>query len=71
MKLFLLSRLDCGYDEYDAKLIRAKNEEDAREIANECVGDEGEIWAKHSEVECEIISEDGDPSVIISSFRAG
>lgn len=52
MKIYLLERKECSYDEYGLKVIVAKNEARARELANEQVGDEGRIWTDASQVTC-------------------
>lgn len=70
MKLWHLFRTDdIGYDEYEEKIISAKTEKRAREIANEQVGDEGKIWDGET-VKCELVkaTEEG---VYMSSFRSG
>ena len=75
--LYLLKReshgiTDClGYDEYHAKVVRAENPTQAREIANEVVGDEGKIWAEERRVTCEEISPVGQAEVILADFNAG
>jgi hypothetical protein len=74
MMLYLLEMimvLDRGYDYYEAKLVRAKSEDEARKIANEIVGDEGKIWEDKELVACKIIKKMGNSEVIISSFRGG
>ena len=67
----LMQRSYVNYDEYDGKVIRAKDETEARMLANEEVGDEGKIWNDENEVKCEHISGDGITCVILDSFRAG
>ena len=72
MKIYLLKRIDGpDYDEYDEKVIRAKSEKQAREIANKNVGDEGQIWADKNLVVAEIVTAAGEPGVISDSFNAG
>ena len=72
MKIFLLERTDgYGYDEYDAKIIRAKDEGKARELANNCTGDEGNIWTDEKEVACKQITVAGEEGVVLASFNAG
>lgn len=70
MKIFLLERKECGWDEYDAKVIVAKNEQRAREIANQNVGDEGQVWTDESQVTCKIVEVKSEGEVL-GSFRAG
>ena len=72
MKIYLLERVDgADYDEYDAKVIRAKNEKQAREIANERTGDEGKIWVDEKEVTCVVVPAAGEAEEILGSFKAG
>ncbi len=70
MKIWILKRDDHGYDEYDGKVIVAKNAKRAREIANENTGDEGRIWTDAALVSCEEIkaTEEGE---VLGSFNAG
>lgn len=70
MKIYLLERNDCGYDEYRAKVIVAKNESRARELANEQVGDEGRIWADESQVTCTIVDAKKE-MIVLADFNAG
>lgn len=75
MRIFLLKQVDDGgaySDEYEEKVIRAKNENQAREIANENTGDERQIWDDKELVTCEIVtSSTGEIGVISDSFNAG
>ena len=72
MKLYLLTRLNgIRYDEFDAMLIRAKSELEARIIANTDVGDEGQIWKRTELVCCKEILAEGKSERIITSFNAG
>jgi hypothetical protein len=73
MKLFLLKRdgSDIGYDQYDSFVIIAKNEEEARNIADNSCGDEGRIWNNKDLVSCDIILPKGSSGIISSSFNAG
>jgi len=72
MQLYLLTREETAYyDEYDSKLIRAKSQKQAREIANENVGDEGKIWDDKKLVKSTIIVNHGEVGVVIESFNAG
>ncbi len=72
MKLYLLERInETDWDEYAAKLIRAKNESGARELANKHTGDEGKIWNDSSLASCKVVSSSGVEEEIISDFNAG
>ena len=73
MKLFLLTRDNYTWDEYDAFVIRAENEEEARKLAAK----EGESsfesihWLNKTVSKCEEIKIKGDKGIILSSFNAG
>ena len=73
MKLFLLIRDpdDVDYDECAAKLIRAKTEFQAREIANKNIGDESAMWTDKDKVRCVVITSKGEPEIILADFNAG
>jgi len=68
MRLYLLEREDGTYDEFDAKLIRAKSQRQARKIANESAGAEGEIWENKKRVDCTIITNKGAIGEIMASY---
>lgn len=71
MKIFHLYREDgAGWDEFDAKIIVAENEEKARKIANQNVGDEGEVWEDSELVKCEVVNTERE-GVVLASFNAG
>lgn len=70
--IYLLTRKDeLGYDEYIAKVIRASCEMEAREIANEDTGDEGQIWMDPAKVRSKEINQIGPKGEILGSFNAG
>ncbi len=79
MKLYLIRRNDFNkdnYDEHDSALIRAKTEDEAREIAKQnleplCYGNEISIWEDKKRSTVKIIINSGDAGIIISSFNAG
>ena len=72
MALYLLSRQDeIGYEEYSAKLIRARSPYEARKIANEAPGDEGAIWDDTSLVRCDLIDSSGPGEMILGSYVNG
>lgn len=69
MKLWLITRTDYGYDEYDAFVIRADSEHRVREIAAEKAADEGAAtWLNAAVKE---ISEHGEEGIVLDSFNAG
>ena len=70
MALFLLRRKVFGYDEHDAAVIRAANEQEAREIAEKKLVGGSRAWFDLS-VTCEEITMTGSHSVILGSFAAG
>jgi hypothetical protein len=74
MKFWHLFRTNAGdvtYDEYDAFVIEAATESEAREIACNNPGDEGSVWRDPDRVRCEELVTSGTPGVIIGSFNAG
>jgi hypothetical protein len=71
MKIWLLSRIDkVGWDEYAGKVIVAETAKRAREIANERVGDESEIWDNPEFVSC-IEVDNTVEGVVLDDFKAG
>lgn len=74
MKLYLLRRRDewsIGYDEYQGFVVRAHSEYEARAIANSQHADEGQIWSSARHVSCTVLTNSGDPGVVLASFNAG
>ena len=71
MLYLLRQKGSVEYDEYDSKLIRAKSEKEAREIASRHLGDEGSIWDEPEFVECVRVYSSGESMEIIASFNAG
>ena len=69
MKLFLLVRKDTDWDEFSKHLVRARNEREARIIANTCCGDEGTIWDSAGLVHCRVITSKGKPEIVMSDFN--
>lgn len=66
MKLYLVRRTDrIDYDEYDAIVVRAENEDRAVAEAVCHVG-----MTRHN-VEVTEVTPDGDAAVILASFNAG
>lgn len=71
MNIYILTRLNgIGYDEYDAKVVVAKNEQNARKIANESNGCEGKIWNNKEVVSCQIV-DDTKEGEVLGSYNAG
>ncbi len=72
MKIFILKRDEdeVCYDEYAGKVLRAKNETEARAIANQSVGDEGKVWEDKKLVTCEVVTVAGEAGIILIDFRA-
>lgn len=74
MKIWLIRRMgDIGYDEFDAKVVAANDEEGARRIASIRTGDEGATeWLdpKRSMV-TEVRTDEDHEVVILESFCAG
>ncbi len=58
------------YDTMDSVIVRAKSENDARELAASVCGAEGEhVWLDHNCTICEVIRSAGKASVILRSFN--
>lgn len=71
MNVYLLHRLDSvGFDEYDAKVIIARTEGEARELANIKTADEGPIWNDPTKVACANLDMHV-ARVVLESLRAG
>jgi hypothetical protein len=72
MNIYLLKRLDpVDYDEFDSKVVVAESEEDARLIAGEETGDEGQVWHNPKYVSCEVVDPAQGARVVCASFIAG
>lgn len=70
MKFFLVTPDDFDYDQWDGFVIRAENHAQARKMAekfakNASAGTNTQKW---SAVEIKV---EGEPKVILDSFRAG
>jgi len=71
MNVYLLYRLDyIGFDEYEAKVIIARTEGEARTLANAKYADEGPIWNDPTKVVCTNLDLHV-ARVVLESFRAG
>ena len=71
MNVYLLYRTDSvGYEEYDAKVIIARTESEARELANVKTADEGPIWNDPTKVTCANLDLHV-ARVVLESFKAG
>ena len=74
MKIFLLRRIDqVGYDEYDALVVVAGTEDEAREMVNNTAGGYrySADWTDRTNVECMVINSKTKPGIILDSFNAG
>jgi hypothetical protein len=70
--IYLLKRADeIGWDEYEGKIVRASSEQEARDIANQKTGDEGQIWSNPERVTCEPCDAEGASGALLEAFRAG
>lgn len=65
------SKFTGGYDSFSSKVVRAKNEIRAREIANQIVGDEGSIWKDVNKVSCEWLDCKDKEEVICADYHSG
>jgi len=72
MKLYKLSRdVDWDYDEHDGAVIRAANEDEARQIAERNLHPKGKgLWLDAKRVTCEEVRYSGPPVVVLESFMA-
>jgi hypothetical protein len=74
-KLFLLTRTPKYgpiYDCNDGVVIRAEDEAQARQLANEHLrGDEGKIWEDPKQTTCAELHQDGCVGIIMVDFHAG
>lgn len=71
MKLYLLlvkANQPHDTDSYEAKVVRAKDEIDARRFANEETGTEGKIWENSEKVFCVELTYEGTVGVILDSL---
>lgn len=73
MNLYLLRRNEFDYDEYDAHLIRASCEYDARLIASKIAKttEDPREWLDAAKSTCVCVTAEGIEEVILSSFNAG
>ena len=72
--IYILDRADKAgirYDECFSKVIRARSEQEARDIANASSGDEGQLWTDPVKVTCEMIEADGASGTILEAFKGG
>lgn len=71
----MAARQSVGYDSYDSFVVVAGSESEARTIAAECAGDEGEeLWLDGQFSSCTAIGTphaDLEVGVVVSSFNAG
>ena len=72
MKIFLLERIENRpkFDVYNRKMVRAKTERRARELANINIGDEGKIWTDENLVSCQVITKNEGASATFFSAAA-
>lgn len=68
----LTSSEHVSYDQYAGFVIRADSEQEARAIANVIKDDAPDgRWLDPARSTCNIVSTDGESSIILASFRAG
>lgn len=61
-----------GYDEASGFVVRASSESQARRLAVEQAGDEGDaVWLDPSQARCEVIDKTGPAEVLLRDFNAG
>lgn len=76
MRLWLLRATGDtpSYDYYDAFVVRAETETEARALAQAKGGDEardGDFWTDPAKSACEMMSMGGTAGIVIGSFNAG
>lgn len=72
MNLYLVKRYEFDYDEYEAHLIRASSEREARKIAAaKNTHEDSDEWLNDLKSSCVLITPEGIEEVILSSFNAG
>jgi len=73
VNLYLLRRNEFDYDEFDAHLVRASCEQQARVIAAKSVSrhEDRNEWLDATKSTCVCVTADGEEQVILSSFNAG
>ena len=75
MKLWILSRTDyVDYDQYDALVVKANDEDEARKLAEDYAGPypNAGIWLKAETCTCELLTRRGKKAeVILGSYNAG
>ena len=60
------------YDKSMGFVVRADSEAEARALASVQAGDEGqEAWERPEYSECSLLSDRGEPEVILRDFNAG
>jgi len=65
MNLYRVIADNHTYDEYDAFVVRAENEDHALEIVASQVSPSNQKWEAHK------LTVDGEEGVIVASFHAG
>lgn len=72
MNFYLLDlKYNEDYDTTQSQVVRANSEEEARRLANQSCGDEGQIWENPDEVSCELLDPNGPAEVILTDYKAG
>lgn len=63
---------DSMYDSMHSIVVRARNEQQARTIAADACGGEGnEVWLNEKKTYCEPLAAKGEPGVICREVNAG
>jgi hypothetical protein len=75
MNIYHLSRVGrIDYGEFDAFVVVAPSEDEARKFANEKACDEGKIWTDNKLVTCEVVGRARSAiasGILLGSFNAG
>ncbi len=69
-KLFVLKRLNSvGWDEHAGFVVRAKDENEARQLAASAGREDW--WSFPEQTSCEVITTKGQSEIILEDFNAG
>ena len=70
--IYKLVRIDAHWREYDVVngfVVRACDEDEAREICNNAHGDEGPVWKNDELTSCVELTDDGDHEIFLCDYH--
>lgn len=68
--IYVIERKECDRNEFDAFVVRASSEQDARHICStNCGAEQAKAWLNRNESVCRTLAIDGDYGVILGSFN--